>query len=63
MNPFFKKWKKHLNRVNKRKQMRVKPARFAKEEVDELALGPGVSICKSCLEFGVEVLNAPSPNS
>lgn len=35
----------------------------SKEEVGELAMGPGVSICKSCLEFGVEVLNAPAPNS
>ncbi|MDT3762842.1 hypothetical protein [Priestia filamentosa] len=26
-------------------------------------MGPGVSICKSCLEFGVEVLNAPAPHS
>ncbi|MCY8232559.1 ClpX C4-type zinc finger protein [Priestia endophytica] len=37
--------------------------RRSKEEVGELAMGPGVSICKNCLEFGVEVLNAPTPNS
>lgn len=35
----------------------------SKEEVGELVMGTGVSICKSCLEFGVEVLNAPAPHS
>ncbi|MDL4839870.1 ClpX C4-type zinc finger protein [Aquibacillus rhizosphaerae] len=28
----------------------------SKEDVGELALGPGVSICSECLEFGSEVI-------
>jgi len=30
----------------------------SKEEVGMLAMGPGVSICSGCLEFGTEVINA-----
>ncbi|MDF1509876.1 ClpX C4-type zinc finger protein [Robertmurraya sp. DFI.2.37] len=30
----------------------------SKLEVGELALGPGVSICKECLEFGSEVISS-----
>ena len=32
--------------------------RRSKEEVGELALGPGVSICSHCLEFGAEVIKS-----
>ena len=34
--------------------------RGSKEEVGELALGPGVSICSQCLEFGAEVIKSHS---
>jgi hypothetical protein len=34
----------------------------SKEEVGELALGPGVSICRECLTFAEEVLRANSSN-
>lgn len=30
----------------------------SKEDVGELALGPGVSICSECLEFGAEVIKS-----
>lgn len=30
----------------------------SREEVGELALGPGVAICSECLEFGSEVIKA-----
>ncbi|EFU42486.1 hypothetical protein PVOR_09480 [Paenibacillus vortex V453] len=33
----------------------------SKDEVGPLALGPGVSICGECLEFGKEVMGAPQP--
>lgn len=32
--------------------------RRGKEEVGELAMGPGVSICKECLEFGADVIKS-----
>ena len=32
--------------------------RRRKEEVGELAMGPGVSICSHCLEFGLEVMQS-----
>ncbi|EHL78557.1 MULTISPECIES: ClpX C4-type zinc finger protein [Bacillus] len=32
----------------------------SKEEVGKLALGPGVSICSECLEFGAEVIKSHS---
>ncbi|WP_413380112.1 ClpX C4-type zinc finger protein [Alkalihalobacillus sp. 1P02AB] len=32
--------------------------RRSKKEVGELALGPGVSICRECLQFGVKVIEA-----
>jgi hypothetical protein len=32
--------------------------RRGKDEVGELAMGPGVSICADCLKFGVEVLKS-----
>ncbi|PER08742.1 ClpX C4-type zinc finger protein [Bacillus cereus] len=31
-----------------------------KTEVGELALGPGVSICIECLQFGLEVIKVQS---
>lgn len=34
--------------------------RRSKEEVGELAMGPGVSICTECLEFGTEVIKSNS---
>ena len=34
--------------------------RRSKEEVGELAMGPGVSICIECLEFGTEVIKSNS---
>ncbi|WP_054954927.1 ClpX C4-type zinc finger protein [Paenibacillus dakarensis] len=34
--------------------------RRSKEEVGELAIGPGVSICIECLEFGTEVIKSHS---
>ena len=34
--------------------------RRSKEEVGELAMGPGVSICIGCLEFGTEVIKSNS---
>ena len=34
--------------------------RRGKQEIGELALGPGVSICRECLEFGSEVIQAHS---
>lgn len=34
--------------------------RRSKEEVGELAMGPGVSICIQCLEFGTEVIKSHS---
>ncbi|MGM9927793.1 MAG: ClpX C4-type zinc finger protein [Bacillus sp. (in: firmicutes)] len=34
--------------------------RRSKEEVGELAMGPGVSICIECLDFGVEVIKSHS---
>jgi ClpX C4-type zinc finger len=34
--------------------------RRSKEEVGELAMGPGVSICSECLEFGAEVIKSHS---
>ena len=34
--------------------------RKSKEEVGELAMGPGVSICSNCLEFGAEVIKSRS---
>ncbi|KMK77721.1 ClpX C4-type zinc finger protein [Alkalihalobacillus pseudalcaliphilus] len=30
----------------------------SKEEIGDLALGPNVSICQECLEFGSEVINS-----
>jgi hypothetical protein len=30
------------------------------KEVGELAMGPGVSICSQCLEFGAEVIKSHS---
>lgn len=32
--------------------------RRSKEDVGELAMGPGVSICGECLEFGTEVIKS-----
>ena len=32
--------------------------RRSKEEIGELAMGPGVSICSNCLEFGTEVIKS-----
>ncbi|MCU9614524.1 ClpX C4-type zinc finger protein [Caldibacillus lycopersici] len=32
----------------------------SKEEVGELAIGPGAAICKGCLEFGLEVIKLNS---
>lgn len=32
----------------------------SKEEIRELAMGPGVSICCECLEFGAEVIKSHS---
>ncbi|MCM3361871.1 ClpX C4-type zinc finger protein [Niallia sp. HCP3S3_B10] len=34
--------------------------RKSKEEVGHLAVGPNVSICSSCLEFGAEVIKSHS---
>lgn len=34
--------------------------RRSKEEVGELAMGPGVSICRECLQFGTEVIQSHS---
>ncbi|MEW5552181.1 ClpX C4-type zinc finger protein [Peribacillus frigoritolerans] len=34
--------------------------RRSKEEVGELAVGPGVSICRECLKFGEEVIKSNS---
>lgn len=34
--------------------------RRSKDEVGELAMGPGVSICIECLEFGKEVIKSRS---
>lgn len=34
--------------------------RRSKEEVGELAMGPGVSICIECLDFGAEVIKSHS---
>ncbi|UQZ35182.1 hypothetical protein C2I18_17625 [Paenibacillus sp. PK3_47] len=34
--------------------------RKSKEEVGALAMGPGVSICSECLEFGAEVIKVHS---
>ncbi|MFJ7953634.1 ClpX C4-type zinc finger protein [Lysinibacillus sp. NPDC096418] len=34
--------------------------RRTKEEVGELVNGPGVTICKSCLEFGAEIIKSLS---
>ncbi|PAQ13483.1 hypothetical protein CD798_15450 [Bacillaceae bacterium SAOS 7] len=34
--------------------------RRSKEEVGELAMGPGVSICRECLQFGTEVIRSHS---
>ncbi|MCM3623638.1 ClpX C4-type zinc finger protein [Brevibacillus borstelensis] len=33
----------------------------SKSDVGELALGPGVSICRDCLQFGVAVIDSQSP--
>lgn len=35
--------------------------RRSKQEVGDLAMGPGVSICKECLEFGSEVIKSSPP--
>jgi len=34
--------------------------RRSKEDVGELAMGPGVSICIECLEFGTKVISSNS---
>jgi len=33
----------------------------SKEEVGQLAIGPGVAICSECIEFGSEVIKSQSP--
>lgn len=48
------------NKANSREYVTVCSfCRRGKEEVGEMAMGPGVSICKECLEFGAEVIKAP----
>nr|WP_280525619.1 ClpX C4-type zinc finger protein [Neobacillus mesonae] len=34
--------------------------RTSKEDIGELAMGPGDSICSECLEFGTEVIKSYS---
>ncbi|GAK14525.1 ClpX C4-type zinc finger protein [Geomicrobium sp. JCM 19039] len=55
---------KTSNQSNKSTTEQVLSCSFCnkdRDEVGELVLGPGVSICGQCLEFGVEVIRSNSP--
>jgi len=54
------------NAVEKKHESKIHPdhvdtcsfCRRSKEEVGDLALGPGVSICRECLKFGEEIIKS-----
>lgn len=47
------------NSMNKTEHVEICSfCRRSREEVGELAMGPGVSICGECLEFGAEVIHS-----